>query len=165
MEVATWGLFAVTGLLVIFSALQTLSIRASARASRAIVDEMVLARREANPLRLRIDPLHLQVGAIGGYLRTDGDRAEMLVRSDWLMNGAVVETTPWENSYLAPQGEGQYFHHQFKVANGGLLTLRVTGRPEGGLEQTREFWFQILPGGQPKDLGAYGARSGDVAST
>ncbi len=177
IAIATWGLAGVTLLLVVFSAAQDLMIRrqskraderakeqmallgrqadaltASAEASQAMADEMLEARKAANPLRIRIDKQQLQPGAVTGYFFNDGDRAEILLRSELLVGSEAVTDENWGNAYLAPGSSGQYFSYRFPVGPSDLLTLRVTGRPQNGLVQSREFLYRIRPGGMPEDL-------------
>ena len=178
--VATWGLAAATGLLVFVSFLQYKAIRrqadtadvrdrdqmailtrqtdelaASARASSAMVEEMIEARKAANPLRLAIKDRTQQTNILGGVLYNVGDRAEILLRAELLVGQDVVDSMAWSNCYLRPSttvGDGQPFRFQFPLGASDLVTLRITGRPQDGLEQTREFLFRVTGSGALEDL-------------
>lgn len=175
--IATWGLVVATLTLSIVSWLQYRSIRSqattvdardreqmavltrqaealadSAKASQSMADEMLEARRSANPLRLRVELLEPRLpGGFAAFLWNDGDRAEVILHSEILMGGDVVEPTNWGNLYLEPRGRHP-LNFNFEVGRGDLLTFRVTGRPKDGLEQTREFLFRIKPDGSLEDL-------------
>lgn len=179
---ATWGLVLATLLLACVSLLQYLSVRRdvagtdarsreqlavldrqaealskSAKASQAMADEMLAARRAANPLLLRVEQRERAMGIFDAVLHNSGDRAELISRTEILLgsneSAVVVADEAWANLYLAPGGTGQSIRHAFDVGERDLLTLRVAGRPQDGLEQTREFLFRILPNGTLEDLG------------
>jgi hypothetical protein len=179
IALATWGLAGVTALLVLFSyrqdrmirnqsktaderakeqmkllGRQVEALRDSAEASQAMADEMLQARKSANPLRIAIRNQSLALGGIGGDICNDGDRPAVLIRSDLLVGSEVVAGNDWPQSVLAPGNVGEYFFYRFKVAHADMATLRVTGRPQDGVEQSREFLFRIRPDGTPEDLAA-----------
>ena len=62
------------------------------------------------------------------------------------------------NSYLTGAG-GQYILEQFAAppfeVAGDLLVVRITGRPQDGEEQTREFLYRILPDRTLEEMAAY----------
>jgi len=179
--VATWGLVAVEALLVVGSFLQYRTIRrqtdaadqrdreqmailtrqtdelaTSARASHAMVEQVIEVRKAENPLRLVIKDRTLQPNVLGGVLYNDGDRAQILLRAELLLGQNLVDTMAWGNCYLRPStthGDGQPFRFQFSLGSSDLVTLRITGRPQDGLEQTREFLFRVLGTGALEDLG------------
>jgi hypothetical protein len=175
--VATWGLVVATLSLCVVSYLQYRSIRSqakiaeerdreqmavlkrqadaladNAKASQAMADEMLEARRSANPLRLRVELHEPRLsGSFAAFLCNDGDRAEVILRSEVLLGSTLVEPTNWGNLYLEPQGRHPLVS-AFPVGSRDLLTLRVTGRPKDGIEQTREFLYRIKPDGTLEDL-------------
>ena len=129
----------------------------SASASQAMADEMLETRRSANPLRLRVELQEPRVsGGLAAFLCNDGDRAEVILETVIFVGGpgsgaGVVEPTNWGNLYLEPKGRYPLVS-TYQVGRGDLLTLRVTGRPKDGVEQTREFLYRIKSDGTLEDL-------------
>jgi len=124
----------------------------SAKASQSMADEMLEARRSANPLRLRVELQEPRLpGGFAAFLWNDGDRAEVILHSEMLIGAEVIEPTNWGNLYLEPRGRHP-LNFLFVVGRGDLLTFRVTGRPKDGPEQMREFLFRIRPDGTLEDL-------------
>jgi hypothetical protein len=177
LVIATWGLVVATLLLGVVSCFQYRSITSqaratekrdlqqmavlerkadaladSAKASQSMADEMLEARRAASPLRLRVELDESPVsGSFAASLVNDGDRAEVIVRSEILVGSHVVEPTNWANLYLEPRGSYPLLS-LFEVGRADLLTLRVTGHARDGVLQTREFLFRIKPDGTLQDL-------------
>jgi len=184
VAIATWGLVAVTALLVLRSYLDDKSherrataelavlrqqadaltasasaLSESARASQAMADEMLEARKAEHPLEV---VAQLEEGTAPGRLvasvwraGTAGiviARADVLAGSERLMAAAP---TMYANQYLGGQtAETQKFYVNSEYARQGkdLIVLRVTGTPENGIEQSREFLYRVLPSGQLEAL-------------
>jgi hypothetical protein len=131
----------------------------SARASQAMADEMLQARKLANPLKLQINEPIFGVRAIGGHLCNAGDRVVILLRTQLLVGTEEVLDEPWSDTYLESGSTGQHFAYRFPFdverRDGSMsLTLRVTAQPRDGLAQTRDFLYLIQPDGTPRDVEA-----------
>ena len=123
----------------------------SAAATQAMAEEMLETRRAGNPLLLRIERREKHSGVLDGVVYNTGERAVVIRRIE-IESSANVNGDDFGNAYLAPGGRGQPFRYLYDPAHGDLVTLRVTGRPSDGIEQTREFLFRILPDGTLEDL-------------
>lgn len=180
---ATWGLVAVTFLLVAATvvqffatrrqaqgaaerenrtldllATQTAALAASATANQAVADEMLAARKAANPLDLTLEKGELTPGTLHYRIRNQGERPVILATTELLrgqgdsLAWTSVKRERWSNVSLAPSGPGHYVYYEFEVGEGDLLKLVVQGRPQDGLEQSREFLFRIKPDRTLEDL-------------
>ena len=167
---ATWGLVVVTLLLVVGTfvgiaraerhaaaqrselAEQTAALVDGARATQAMADEMLEARRAARPLELDIELADdAGAGVFGARLCRAGALGIILVRSEILVGRdrmPAAEPVGYGNFYLGGSANEIDVHELFDPHGRDLLTLRVTGIPENGLEQAVEFHFRILPSGR-----------------
>jgi hypothetical protein len=123
----------------------------SAAATQAMAAEMLEARRAANPLELRIEQRDKHGGVLDAIVYNIGGRAAVIQRTEIESNG-LTSGDNWGNVYLAPGGRGQPIRYPYDTSHGDLVTLRLTGRPSDGLEQTREYLFRIQPDGTLEDL-------------
>jgi hypothetical protein len=60
--------------------------------------------------------------------------------------------TKMGNLYFGGGTEVYYVHEQINPNGRDILELRITGTPEGGLEQTIRKLYRIVPSGQPAAL-------------
>ncbi len=174
--VATWGLVIVTLLLVIATFVgiaraertasaqrkeltaQTSALVTSAKATQAMADEMLEARRAEHPLELDVELTDdAQAGVFGARLTRTGPAGIILISSEILVGPdrlPAADLVRYGNFYLGGSAEEVGIHETFERQGRDLLTLRVTGIPENGLEQSVEFYFRILPSGKFERLSA-----------
>jgi hypothetical protein len=128
----------------------------SAKATQAMADEMLEARRFERPLELEIG---LTDGAGSGVFnarvwRTTGraivvSKSEVLAGKERLLASAPIV---YGNMYLGGQTNLYFVNQPYDRQGRDLVILRVTGTPENGLEQSIEFLFRVLPSGQLERL-------------
>ena len=171
---ATWGLVLVTGLLVVATIIgigrgerhaerqltrlaeQTTALVDAARASRAMADEMLEARRAACPLELDLELADdASAGVFGARLTRASDRGIILLQTEILVGRDRLHASDpvgYGNLYLGGSTNAIDLREPFDPHQRDLLILRVTGIPENGLEQSVEFHFRILPNGRYERL-------------
>jgi hypothetical protein len=179
---ATEVLATVTGGLVVLGVLQfvtarrqaadqreaTKALAASARATQAMADEMLEERRGRHPLGVQVERRTAEPGVFEATIRGVFGQATILRRLTLHVGQGMnvpdepVAKVEYGNAYLTGT-DGQYVHEvfaspPFDSATGDLLVVKVTGRPQNGLEQTREFLYRIEPERTLKSLAI-----GDVA--
>ena len=165
---ATWALALATALLVVISWLQWLNgkreadtrgkraeeelgvLREQAKAlsdqadaNRRVAEEMLVARRAANPLELDLEQTEQSANQASFRLRSL--RAGAIVhRIEGLLDSRqeVAWSNNYENAYLG--GESVLLIQEtFPSDRGDRLVVRVTGTPTNGVSQTHEFQFRI----------------------
>ena len=132
------------------------ALAASARASQAAADELLEARRRAVPLQLAINPYEATPGMLSVAIRREGRRGVVVRRVEVQVglgdDAKVIHEETYANLYLGGGQEGFYVRESLAPDGRDILTLRVIGTPEGGLEQAHETLFRILPNGPPTAL-------------
>lgn len=169
LVLATWGLAAVTLLLVIATFVgiaraernaksqltvlgdQTNALVESAKATQAMADEMLEVRKAGLPLDIDVQLADDAGGGVfAARLSRAGPRGIVLVRSEILVGKdriPAAEPVNYANFYLGGTTNTVDVREPFNRSGRDLLILRVTGAPENGLEQSVEFHFRIQPGG------------------
>jgi hypothetical protein len=111
--------------------------------------EMLEARRAANPLEFDIVlGEEAGPGLFAGQILRTGAAGVILVRSELLLGRERVpgpEPVTYGNFYVGGSTNNVYINERFDPAGHDLVTLRVTGIPENGLEQSLDFQYRIAP--------------------
>jgi hypothetical protein len=173
--VATWGLVAATALLVVLTFLNgrhhtkaearqiavleaqakalsesAQATAASAAANQAVADELLEQRKAQNPLELTAV---LEDGAGDGVMNASvwraGTAGIIVARAEILAGKERVpaaEPKFYGNLYLGGGTDKFYLNEPFNRKGHDLIVLRVTGTPENGLEQSREFVYRVTNG-------------------
>ncbi len=143
---------------------QARALQATATATQAMADESLAVRRAAVPLELAIVPHEPSPGVLSVAVERSGGRGVVVREVEILVGlGADqerVHVETYANMYLGGGIERFYIHQSFNPNGRDVLILRITGQPEGGLEQVQETFFRIPPAGPPMRL----SRSGDAAA-
>ena len=123
----------------------------SAKATQAMADEMLEVRKAEQPLDLEVG-LEDGTGAgvfSAGVWRTSGTgvvitRTELLAGKERL---PAAQPTIHGNLYLGGKSNRYFVNEPYDRHGRDLVVLRVTGIPENGVEQSREFLYRVLPSG------------------
>lgn len=135
---------------------QARALQATATASQAMADESLAARRAAVPLDLVVVPYEPTAGMLSVTVERSGLRGVVIRRVEILVGFDAdllqVHVEAYANMYLGAGTERFHIRQAFNPNGRDLLVLRITGQPEGGLEQVQETLFRIPPSGPPQRL-------------
>lgn len=135
---------------------QARALQSTAAASQALADESLAARRAAVPLGLAILPHDPTPGVLSVVVERSGGRGVVIRQVDILAGlGAEqlrLHSETFANLYLGGGTERFYIREPFNPTGRDVLVLRITGQPEGGLEQAQDTLFKLPPDGPPVRL-------------
>ena len=135
---------------------QARALQETATASQAQADESLASRRAAVPLDLVIVPHDPTSGVLSVMVERSGARGVVIRQVEILVGlGAdqlSVHTEAFANQYLGGGTERFYVREPFNSSGRDVLVLRITGQPEGGLEQIQDTLYRIPPNGPPTRL-------------
>jgi hypothetical protein len=129
-----------------------------------MADELRNARIATNPLRVKLELRpNAPQGKFVATLRSDDNtptilnRVELLIGQGPTLPAEPLKAVRYGNAYLSNDQislDEQFADPPTYPTNGDLLVVRVVGRPANGEEQSREFFFRIMPDRTLKDLAA-----------
>jgi hypothetical protein len=135
---------------------QARALQSTAAASQALADESLAARRAAVPLSLVILPHEPTPGVLSVAVERSGGRGVVIRHVEILAGlGAdqlLLHTETFANLYLGGGTERFYIRQPFNPTGRDVLVLRITGQPEGGIEQAQDTLYRIPPNGPPTRL-------------
>jgi hypothetical protein len=135
---------------------QARALAAAASASDAMAGEMLAARTASNHLELRVEmvtparPGHLTMKLTGVHGKaTIITSTEVYVGQGNALVDKPTAAKRYGNAYLTGDDgiliDEVFAQPTYDTTDGDLLVLRVTGRPQDGVEQTREFLWRVQP--------------------